>query len=684
MSNRYKGGVISATPPTTTGGEDGTASGAWTLEQQMQLQAAGLWPSPPPPLYIENVFSTYLYTGNASTQAITNGIDLSTKGGLVWIKPRASALSHTLTDTVRGRLSLLVSNTTAAQSIADNGYNIQSFNSNGFTLAPSWQNGTNSAGESNVAWTFRKQPKFFDIVTYTGDGNAGRTVAHNLGSVPGCIIVKRYGSTGSWYVYHRSTGNGSNTFLNATDASAADGSVWNSTSPTSTEFTLGTAGQVNGSGGLFVAYLFAHDAGGFGLTETDNVVSCGTYTTDGSGVATVSLGYEPQWVLTKATSGTFGTTDWVIADNMRGMPAPPTTDGVGGLFPNTAGAEDNNFNRSVHPTSTGFVANQYASTPYIYIAIRRGPMKVPTSGTSVFAPVLQNGGNVSITTNFPVDLLISKPPASAGQAPYFMDKLRGGTTNTYKILMSSNTDAEITGSGTGLGFQSNTAIQSQNSFYSSSTPVIWLNFKRAPSVFDIVCYTGNGATQNVSHNLGVAPELIIAKSRSLSGSDWWVYASPLTTPQNKYLQLQSTGGESTVSGLWGSSLPTSTTFGLGAFAPNSSGETFVAYLFATCAGVSKVGSYTGTATTLQIDCGFTAGSRFVLIKRTDSTGDWYLWDSARGIVAGNDPYLLLNSTAAEVTNTDYVDTYNAGFEISSTAPAGINASGGTYIFLAIA
>ena len=100
--------------------------------------------------------------------------------------------------------------------------------------------------------------------------------------------------------------------------------------------------------------------------------------------------------------------------------------------------------------------------------------------------------------------------------------------------------------------------------------------------------------------------------------------------------------------------------------------------------MSKVGSYTGTGTTQQINCGFTAGARFVLIKRTDSTGDWYVWDSTRGIVADNDPYLLLNSTAAEVTTTDYIDTYAPGFEISSTAPAAINASGGTFIYLAIA
>jgi hypothetical protein len=74
----------------------------------------------------------------------------------------------------------------------------------------------------------------------------------------------------------------------------------------------------------------------------------------------------------------------------------------------------------------------------------------------------------------------------------------------------------------------------------------------------------------------------------------------------------------------------------------------------------------------------------VLIKRTDSTGDWYIYDTARGIVSGNDSYLLLNSTAAEVTTTDYIDPYSAGFEISSTAPADINANGGNFIFLAIA
>jgi hypothetical protein len=100
--------------------------------------------------------------------------------------------------------------------------------------------------------------------------------------------------------------------------------------------------------------------------------------------------------------------------------------------------------------------------------------------------------------------------------------------------------------------------------------------------------------------------------------------------------------------------------------------------------VSKVGSYTGTGALQTVNCAFTTGARFVLIKRTDSTGDWYVWDSARGIVAGNDPYLALNSIAAEVTTNDSVDTDNTGFIVNQVAASNINVNGGTYIFAAFA
>jgi hypothetical protein len=206
-------------------------------------------------------------------------------------------------------------------------------------------------------------------------------------------------------------------------------------------------------------------------------------------------------------------------------------------------------------------------------------------------------------------------------------------------------------------------------------------FSRAPSFFDEVCYTGTGSAQTLTHNLGATPELIITKNRT-QGNVWYTYSQ--TIGATKYLRLNTTDAEATGTNVWNNTAPTSTQFTVGSSGSFASGDGFVAYLFATCAGVSKVGSYTGTATTKQIDCGFTGGARFVLIKKTSGTGSWYVWDSARGIVSGNDPYLLLNSTAAEVTNTDYIDTYSAGFEISSTAPSEINENGGSFIFLAIA
>jgi hypothetical protein len=139
----------------------------------------------------------------------------------------------------------------------------------------------------------------------------------------------------------------------------------------------------------------------------------------------------------------------------------------------------------------------------------------------------------------------------------------------------------------------------------------------------------------------------------------------------------------TSSVFWNDTAPTSSVFTVGTGGTvNLSAATYVAYLFATCAGVSKVGSYTGTGATQTIACGFAAGARFVLIKRTDTTGAWYVWDSARGMTSGTDPSLLLNSLAAEV-NANSVFAITTGFQIVSTA-ADINASGGTYIFLAIA
>ena len=561
---------------------------------------------------------------------------------------------------------------TSGSQTDSSGFLISSFNNDGYSLGTA---GTvNTSGRDYVSWAFRKQPGFFDVVTYTGTWSV-RTVSHNLGSVPGMIIIKRTSSSGSnWRVYHTSLGNGQALSLNTTDAAGATTSLWNSTTPTDSVFTLGDNGNVNQLGQDFVAYLFAHDAQDFGTDSDESIIKCDSYTTNASAEATVNLGFEPQWLMIKATSDTG---NWVIVDNIRGIAA-----GVGGdtandqlLFPNGTFAESTQAAIELNPTgfrvkSNSNIAN--GGTTYAYVAIRR-PHKPAEefAATELFGMdtwSAASGATPQFTSGFPVDMAFWRDKDNAG-AGYTVDRLRG-----TKYLEMSSTAAEATSSI--YKFDYMTGYGSSPSTY--STIQSWM-FRRAPGFFDVVAYTGTGGTGTHTHNLGVVPELMIVKGRSV-GSNWAVYAAPLGN--TKLIELDNTGAAWTNS-IWGNTTPTASVATIGG-AANLSGSTYIAYLFATVPGISKVGSYTGTGSNVDVDCGFTSGARFVLAKRTDSTGDWYVWDSERGIVAGNDPYLLLNSTAAQVTSTDYIDPLSSGFTITSSAPAALNASGGTYIFLAIA
>jgi hypothetical protein len=627
--------------------------------------------------YIEDVFQTWLYTGTGSAITITNGINLSANGGMVWLKNRNSTDTHQITDSARGVNRQIDSQSSSPQTTLSN--IITAFNTTGFTLGTNAI--TNTSSNTYASWTWREKSNFFDVVTYTGTG-ANRTISHNLGSTPGCIIVKRTDGTNSdWFVYHRSlTSAAYRIRLNSTGIETSVPTAWNSTAPTSTVFSLGTATEVNENGGTYVAYLFAHNAGGFGLTGTDNVISCGSYTTDsGAASAFTSLGYEPQWILSKQITETG---NWIITDNMRGLLGGPGTLSQN-LYPDLSNAESDS-GRSFEINQSGFKQNgggTAGTVTCIYIAIRRGPMKVPTDATKVFKPTAYtgNGSSQSINAGFPIDLSMFRIRGSIGQT-LVDDRLRGAPQR----LFTDSTLGEDTSASAVTSLASNTSVTVGTNGDTNSNTATYVNwsFGRAPGFFDEVCYTGTGSNRTITHRLGVVPELMIVKGRS-GATAWQVYASALANTE--YVVLNTTAAKATGATRWNSTTPTTSVFSIGtATEVNTSAATYVAYLFATCAGVSKVGSYTGTATTKQIDCGFTGGARFVLIKRTDSTGDWYVWDSARGIIAGNDPYLLLNSTAAEVTNTDYIDTYSAGFEISSTAPAAINASGGSFIFLAIA
>jgi len=198
------------------------------------------------------------------------------------------------------------------------------------------------------------------------------------------------------------------------------------------------------------------------------------------------------------------------------------------------------------------------------------------------------------------------------------------------------------------------------------------------SGFSIVSYTGTGANATVGHGLGVAPRMIIFKTRS-GLSDWGVYHESMTNTKRILLNLTNASGNFT----WGGS-PTSSVFyvnndGL----VNGSGSTYIAYCFADVKGFSKMSSYTGngSADGTFVYTGFKPA--FVMTKRTDTTSAWWIYDNKRNPY--NDPalYLNANTSNAEIGLTSVLDSCSNGFKMRNTY-TDLNASGGTYIYMAFA
>jgi hypothetical protein len=317
-------------------------------------------------------FDATLYTGNGSTQTITNA------GGfqpdLVWLKSRSAAGSHGLFDVVRGATKRISSDNTGAE---DTISGVTAFNTNGFSLGAEWNQNTttfvawqwdaNGSGVTNTDGSITSTVSAnttsgFSIVTYTAQTSGTATIGHGLGVAPSMIIVKsRTVSPSGWNVYHSSLGATQVIYLNDTGAASTSSGNWNNTAPTSTVFTSGT-GFANG--GNMVAYCFA---------EINGYSKFGSYTGNGSADGPfIYTGFRPAFIMIKSsTSGE----NWITYDNRRlGYNLTQTI-----LFPNTNGSEE---------TSNGFdfLSNGFklrASTSgsngsgqtYIYMAFAEMPTK---------------------------------------------------------------------------------------------------------------------------------------------------------------------------------------------------------------------------------------------------------------------------------------------------------------------
>lgn len=639
------------------------------------MQAAGS--ASGDPVYVEDVFSNTLYVGNGSgtLNTITTGVDLADKGGAVWIKGRDMGTgNHALYDSERGDASSnhsykwLVPNENYEENNGSaNLYQLHSLTSTGFKVQ--YTNTLNESGRNFVSWSFAKQEGFFDIQTASLDGSGNAQFTHDLGAAPGMVLVKPQNFSDDWYVYHKSTGTGKYLILNTT-AAAATFNAWGNVSATTFDANIGFGSP---SGKTVVAYFFADgndsNAQIFGEDSDEAIIKTGTYTGTGNTSLSVNLGFEPQWLLIKASSGgNAGSQYWAIYDVMRGW--GNVTGSTKYLAPNLSSAEATWWD--LQPTSTGFAstadsgtrANE-SGTTYIYMAIRRGPMKEPSAGTDVYNYQTRGGGG-------------SGPPAYIFPHPvdWFLQRELGGTDDWYtssrliqgKYLKADETDATTNSTFRGI-------FDFQNGFGDGSgtaSAQIAYAWRRYPKVFDVVVGTSDasGNVWNGSHNLGANIELAFVKNLERASTQWW------TADLNvgKLLKLNQTDSGASL----GTDFTTTTTTfkAFDGYLENS--ESFVLFAFASLSGISKVGSYTGTGSAINIDCGFSGGARWVMVKRTDAaSSDWYIVSSGRGF----GKHLKLDSDADE-SSTAVLDTLSAGFTVRSDAGNDLNANGGTYIYLA--
>jgi len=333
-------------------------------------------------------FNTKLYTGNGSTNAITG---VGFQPDMVWTKRRSGVDNHHLFDAVRVISSVpqrLFPNLTNAED--GNFGSLDSFDADGFTLGANVA--TNASGQTFASWNFKaggtgvsntqgsitstvsaNTTSGFSIVSWTGTG-ANATVGHGLTSAPQMIILKNRDSAENWIVGNTSLGWTKYLALNLTDATTTASNIWQNTAPTSSVFSIGDSGKVNGSGNGIVAYCFA---------EKKGFSKFGKYTGNGSADGTfVYTGFKPAFVMIKRDgSGE----NWTIRDNKRdGFNITNKT-----LKPNTSDAEASTSDFDIDLLSNGFKlrsnsghSNSSGQTN-IYMAFAENPLvgtnNIPTT-----------------------------------------------------------------------------------------------------------------------------------------------------------------------------------------------------------------------------------------------------------------------------------------------------------------
>ena len=445
-----------------------------------------------------------------------------------------------------------------------------------------------------------------------------------------------------------------------------------------------TPGTITASGSTLVASTDSpfDDPNGFKFGENgdQNVIKTGSYIGNGSSTGPeINLGFEPQFIIVKTTiSGE----NWRMWDVGRGI----NEGNDATLYPSLSSAEANNSD-ALEVTSTGFKIKG-SSTAYngdgnkvIYMAVRRpdGYVGKPIqTGTNAFNIANYDSTAPAFNANFPVDFALMRRT----NATYDWRACARLLSKKYVIPNSTNGTANEND----YTFDYHDGWNSQTSYGNNEVSWMW---KRHAGM-DVVTYTGNGNNTDGAnphaHNLGKVPEMIWIKTRSdgqYSGVTHWTMShkglNGGTNPWQYTMSINNNWAEATTTN-FGNTAPTSTHFYVGDPGngrSNGNNSNYMAMLFASVDGVSKVGYFNGSSSSQTITTGFQP--RFVILKRADGTSDWHVIDTTRGWGSGNDKYLALQSTQAEAEH-DFGAPTSTGFTLTSNTE--YNGSGGKYIYYA--
>jgi hypothetical protein len=323
-----------------------------------------------------------LYTGTGVAQSIFNSGGF--KPDLVWIKNRTgTAANHAIYDINRGVTKQLSSSSDALE--VTNVSGLTSFDNTGFSIGTLADINTN--GNNYIAWQWRadgtpltliagntisssvsvNSVSKFSIITYTGNGTAGATIAHGLGVVPRMVMIKSInGAVSNWAVYHGSLGNTSSLFLNTNGVSLASNTYWNNTNPTTNLISLGTSDLVNANARNYVAYAWAEIDG---FSKFNSYVGSGSL--DGTFVYT---GFRPKFILIKSSSA--ATTNWAMYNSIVNTSNPVINELLANssAIENTTGTDLDFLSNGFKLRSTNADINTSAAT-YIYAAFGEFPLK---------------------------------------------------------------------------------------------------------------------------------------------------------------------------------------------------------------------------------------------------------------------------------------------------------------------